>query len=191
MGAGQNARGQWQLSTTEVTSDVFRAAMRRLVTAVTVVTAPHQGRPWGMTVSAFTSVCAEPPTVLVCVNEGTVLASAIAANGRFATNMLSQDQVYLSRLCARAGTSKYLDDYCVPEGELPWVCAPVLRDSLVTFDCALCDAQQIGSHLVVFGEVTSVVAPRARQPLLYGQGRYHESVELGHAAMTNGMLAWT
>lgn len=66
-----------------VTADEFRAAMRRLVTGVTIITATYKSRPWGMTVSAFTPVCAEPPTVLICLNRNTVLAGAVQTGGRF------------------------------------------------------------------------------------------------------------
>src|SRR3546814_2198910 len=48
--------------------DGFREAMRRAVTGVTIITTYHEGRPWGMTVSAFAPVCMKPPNLLVCVN---------------------------------------------------------------------------------------------------------------------------
>jgi flavin reductase (DIM6/NTAB) family NADH-FMN oxidoreductase RutF len=175
----------------QVTVEEFRAAMRRLVTGVTIIVARHEGRPWGMTVSAFTSVCAEPPTVLVCVNNNTVLARAMQADGRFAVNVLSQDQEFLSRLCAMPGAAKYLDDYCVPQQELPLgVTVPVLQDSLVTFDCELRESRVVGSHLVSFGEVTAVISPSSRTPLLYGEGRYHEPVHVDASGWRGGGLAF-
>src|SRR3546814_20372252 len=44
--------------------DGFREAMRRAVTGVTIITTYHEGRPWGMTVSAFAPVCMKPPPLL-------------------------------------------------------------------------------------------------------------------------------
>ncbi len=172
-------------------SGAFRAAMRRVVSGVTVVTTCHDGRPWGMTVNAFSSVCTDPPTVLVCVNNRTVTASDIMRDGRFAANLLSQDQLYLSRLCARPGDVKYLDDHTVAAAELPeQVAMPVLRDSLVTFDCKVSEARPVGSHFVVFGTVEAILAPATRSPLLYGQGRYLHGVAIDEAPAMMAALAW-
>lgn len=192
--AGAAARPQagaarWALSSS-ADPDTVRTALRRAISGVTVVTTEHEGRPWGLTVSAFTPVCIEPPTVLVCVNSHTVTGVAIGAGGRFAANLLSQDQLYLAQRCSRAGSPKYLDDDVVAHAELPAkVAAPVLRDSLVTFDCEVTEARPVGSHLVVFGAVRTVLAPTARPPLLFGDGRYHHCVDFDEMPALAGVLA--
>ena len=59
----------------------YAAAMTALASGVVLVTCRHVERPWGMTVTAFASVSAQPPTVLVSLGSGTVSARAIAATG--------------------------------------------------------------------------------------------------------------
>lgn len=187
---GQPERDRWTLDTA-ADPETLRAALRRAVSGVTVVTTEHEGRPWGLTVSAFTPVCMDPPTVLVCVNSRTVTGTTVGAGGRFAANLLSQDQLYLARLCSRAGTAKYVDDYVVAPAGLPaQVVAPVLRDSLVTFDCDVTEARPVGSHLVVLGAVRAVLAPAARPPLLFADGRYHHCVGIDEVSVVAGALAW-
>lgn len=172
--------------------DSFRSAMRRVVSGVTVVTTLHEDRPWGMTVTAFTSVSAEPPTVLVCVNSRTVTAADINEQGHFSANLLSQDQLYISGLCSRPGGLKYLDDYVIEPDESPGSNAmPVLRDSLVTFSCSVQDSRLIGSHLVVVGTVEKIVIPEPRTPLLYGEGRYLHGVGISQAPAMAAGMAWT
>ena len=61
-------------------SERFRKAMRQWTTGVTIVTSAHEGFQHGMTVSSFTSVAVEPPTILVSLakntrTHGLVLAS--------------------------------------------------------------------------------------------------------------------
>lgn len=183
---GRPEADSWTVDTS-ADPDTVRTALRRAVSGVTVVATEHEGRPWGLTVSAFTPVCMAPPTVLVCVNRDTVTGATVGAGGRFAANLLSQDQLYLARLCSRAGTPKYVDDYVVAPADLPAeVAAPVLRDSLVTFDCEVTETRPVGSHLVVLGAVRAVLAPAARPPLLFGDGRYHHCVELDEMPA----LAW-
>ena len=161
-------------------ADSFRAAMRRVIGGVTVITTRHDGRPWGLTVSAFTPVCMDPPTLLVCVNSRTVTALDISRDNRFAVNLLSQTQLHLSKLCSRAGEDKFLDGHVLPQSCLPQrVIMPVLRDS--TFDCRASDVRSVGSHLVVVAAIEGVLAPEGRRPLLYGEGRYLRGVALDDA----------
>ena len=51
----------------------FRKAMRRLTSAVTVITTAHEDRRYGMTATAVTSVSADPPSLLICVNRSASL----------------------------------------------------------------------------------------------------------------------
>ncbi|MFQ3452047.1 flavin reductase family protein [Bradyrhizobium sp. UFLA01-814] len=158
-------------------ADVFRTAMRRMVGGVTVIATRHAGRPWGMTVSAFTPVCMDPPTLLVCVNSRTVTASDILRDGRFAVNLLSQAQLHVSQLCSAAGSDKYVDDHVVPAALLPSrVVMPILRDSTVSFDCKVAEVRPVGSHNVVIAIIESILAPMSRRPLLYGEGKYLRGV---------------
>ncbi|GAA2326705.1 flavin reductase family protein [Streptomyces kunmingensis] len=175
----------WALRAT-ADPDTFRAAMGRVTGSVTVVTTRHENRPWGMTVSAFSSVCLEPPTVLVCVNQNSVTAEGIHRDSRFGVNLLSQDQVPVSQLCSRLGAVKFIEDHVVDDTDLPAeVDSPVLRDSLVTFDCEVAEVRPVGSHLVVLGQVRAILAPRSRRPLLFGQGTYQKGAHI--AAMTEAV----
>jgi flavin reductase (DIM6/NTAB) family NADH-FMN oxidoreductase RutF len=158
---------------TTANSDAFRTAMRRVIAGVTVITTRHDGKPWGMTVSAFTPVCMEPPTLLVCVNSKTVTADDIQRDRRFAVNVLSQSQREVSKICSRPGEQKFLDAHVIDEAEVvARTSMPVLRESLVTFDCRVADLMLSGTHIIAIASVEAVVAPDDLEPLLYGQGRY-------------------
>ena len=171
-------------------ADFFKAAMRRVIGGVTVITTRHEGRPWGLTVSAFTPVCMDPPTLLVCVNNRTVTASDISRDRRFAVNLLSQGQLHLSKLCSRAGEDKFIDGHVLPQSCLPErVTMPVLRDLIVTFDCCASDVRLVGSHLVVIAAIERVLAPETRHPLLYGEGRYLRGIAIDDTPMHNGASA--
>lgn len=163
--------------------DAFRAVMRRVVGGVAIVATTRNGRPWGMTVSAYAPVCMEPPTLLVCVNAATATASDIDRDRQFSLNLLSESQCGVSQRCSRAGDSKYLDDAVVAAAELPARFAmPVLQDSVASFDCDVEEIRRVGTHFVVIGAIRVILAPRAHPPLLYGQGRYLGIAALGAVA---------
>src|SRR3546814_12567428 len=86
--------------------DGFREAMRRAVTGVTIIPTYHEGRPCGMTVSAFAPACMKPPTLLFCVDEATVTAEPIQRYRRFCVNLLSHRKIPVSQLSSRGSRSE-------------------------------------------------------------------------------------
>ncbi|WP_076865419.1 flavin reductase family protein [Bradyrhizobium mercantei] len=157
----------------------FRAAMRHFVGSVSVVTTWHGDRPWGMTINSFTSVCTEPPTILICLNNKTVTATHVREGGRFAVNLLTQDQLHLSELCSRPHVDKFIDEYILlPDDFSRGNCVPRLRKASIVFECRAVEQLAVGSHRIAIAEIESIHAPAAGPPLLYGQGRYMLGVEL-------------
>lgn len=157
--------------------------MRRAVGGVAVVGTLRDERPWGMTVSAYTPVCMEPPTLLVCVNAKTATAADIERERKFSLNLLSEAQAELSQRCAQPGASKYLEGDVVLPDELPVPSfTPVLCEAIATFDCDASEIRRIGTHVVVIGEIRTILAPRSLRPLLYGQGHYLKTVALDLAS---------
>jgi flavin reductase (DIM6/NTAB) family NADH-FMN oxidoreductase RutF len=176
--AVDNVLCDWELNS-GAEALAFRSAMRKFVGGVTVVTTLHEERPWGMTVSAFSPACMDPPTLIACVNRETVTASNITRDKRFAVNVLSQDQVSISQFCSRSGEDKFVEDFVVPADRIPErVKMPVLSNSLITFDCSVNGMLVVNSHLVILAAVHSILAPADKHPLLYGQGQYMHGTAL-------------
>jgi flavin reductase len=149
----------------------FIAAMRQVAASVTVVTTDGAAGRHGATVSAFSSVSADPPTVLVCLFAGSRIARAVSENGAFCVNVLSEtDAEIADRFAGRhddRGPDRFagIDIYGAP-GTPPQI------DGATVF---LCDVQQSvpsGSHLIVLGHVRDVL-PGAARPLAYRDGCYH------------------
>ncbi|MBW9113914.1 flavin reductase family protein [Rhizobium cauense] len=161
----------------------FRSAMRKFVGGVTVISTLHEGRPWGMTVSAFSPACMDPPMLIACVNRETVTASDITRDPRFAVNILSDEQVAISQFCSRPREDKFIEAFVLPFEEVPdTVQMPVLRNSLITFDCRANTTFVVNSHLVLLAQVRAVLAPSSKKPLLYGEGQYMQGVSIKMAA---------
>jgi flavin reductase len=74
----------------------FLRAMCRVANSVVVVTTDDTAGYNGATVSAFSSVSADPPMVLVCLSSGNRIAEAIAANGTLCVTVLPHDRSNLA-----------------------------------------------------------------------------------------------
>lgn len=145
----------------------FRACMRGVPGAVTVVTTVHAGARSGLTVTAVCSVSAEPPQVLVCVNRSSSAQSVIAAAGRFGVSYLAHDQ----QSVADAFSSSLDDRFSRAEWTELGSGVPILQDAAAAFDCVVVQMVEAGTHTIFIGAIVAAVA-RDVPNLVYKQGTY-------------------
>jgi len=157
-------------ATTTVAADEFADAMSTLANGVVLATCRHADRPWGMTVTAFVSVSASPPTVLVSLGSETSTVRAIAATGAFGVSILAHDQVGVAAYGAAQGAPKFLDSLIEP-GERDSE-SPAVAHSLAHLDCVVVDAVEAADHTVLFGRVDRVRRRSNGEPLLYHNRAY-------------------
>ena len=79
-----------------VALDEFRAAMRNLAGAVNIITSKHGEQLAGMTATAVCSVCADPPTLLVCINRNAATHAVVLGSGAFCVNVLRAEDFAMS-----------------------------------------------------------------------------------------------
>jgi flavin reductase ActVB len=161
-----------------VTPTEFRTAMRCFAAGVTVVTTRDpDGRPTGLTASAFTSVSLEPPLVLVCVDHAAAAHPSVRTHGWFAVNVLRREQEPLSRRFAASGGDKFTG---VPYRE-GWAHLPVLEGVLAALECRVVATHEAGDHTIFVGRVEGITLGRGL-PLLYFDGDYHSLAADGRTA---------
>lgn len=158
----------------------FRDVMASLPTAVSVVTAiDSEGEPRGLTCSAVCSVSADPPQVLVCINQRNGSLAAIRHSGAFVINVLGSTSACLSDQFASSVAEKFCDVEWQPA---PNSGLPVLTGSAHAFiDCELTADIAAGSHAILVGAVQACGTDvDSVHPLLYWRRAYgtwlqHES----------------
>ena len=152
-----------------LTPTEFRTALRSFAAGVTVVTTrDREGRPSGLTASAFTSVSLTPPLVLVCVDHSATAHPDFRERGWFAVNVLRREQEALSRHFAVSGGDKFRG-LSYREGSSG---LPLLDDTLATLECRIVEAHEAGDHTIFVGLVEHATVAGGR-PLVYFHGTYH------------------
>ena len=153
----------------ELPPDVFRDALSRFPSGLTVVTALSRpsGRAHGSTVSAFISLSLSPPLVLVALSRSSDLIDLIAEERRFAVNILAEGQEEVSFACGRKGPDK-LDSVAWCERDS----LPRLDGSAAWLACDLHDLLPGGDHVIVVGEVTACDTADV-EPLVYHRRAVH------------------
>lgn len=148
----------------------FRAAMRRLAATVTIVTIRDGGRPMGMTATAVSSLAADPPSLLVCVNQSASMHNPLIETQAFCVNILHQDQ----HAVARVFSDSALRDARFATGE--WEhrddAPPYLTDAQAVLLCERRQLVTFATHTICIGAVREVRLREDIDPLLYLDGKF-------------------
>lgn len=146
----------------------FRRVLGHFAAGVTIITTVgDDGKPYGLTATAFTSVSLEPPLVLVCVDKRAESHPHFHASRVFAVNFLAADQQELSRRFAVPGGDKFTGITLCPGV----TGAPLLAGVLGYLECRTTDICEGGDHTIFIGQVEAADAC-AGEPLVYFRGMY-------------------
>jgi flavin reductase (DIM6/NTAB) family NADH-FMN oxidoreductase RutF len=143
------------------------------VSSVCVVTATLGGKRFGLTATAVSSVSAEPPRLLVCINKSGVTHDKILAAGCFCVNFLAEEQDKVAMVFAGMGGSS-VDRFETGEWTTLKTGSPVLVGAAAAFDCVLGETCDQSTHRVLFGDVVATAETRGRDTLLYGARRFRQ-----------------
>lgn len=166
---------------TSVTDLVLRSSfidgMSRVATSVTIVTTDGAAGRFGLTVSAMSSVTADPPTLLICVNRRNPMDAAIRENGVFGVNALRADQRWVAETFAGRPRNGSPYDFHAGAWHIEKTGSPLLTGACAWFDCVLIAAHHVGTHTIAIGRVMASGAEPGT-PLIYGRRSFGELVQL-------------
>lgn len=148
---------------TSVSGEDFRAVCGSFVTGVTVVTARSAAGAQGSTVNAFTSLSAEPPQVIVCLNKNSSTLRHLMAGGTFAVQMLAADQESTARLFASKRDDKLSETDWRPGRNG----SPVLDGTMAVLECEVAETHNQATHVLVIGRVTRAESDPTKSPLVF------------------------
>ena len=158
-------------SSSGIDTRLFRDVCGNFATGVSVVTMVGESGPRGLTANAISALSLDPTLFLVCVDVGATSYPVIDQAGKFAINLLAEDQEDVSNFFA--GTTP-ADN---PMGEIEYhmsdLGSPLIEGSLAWLDCRTHSILEGGDHKIFVGEVAGceIVRPDA-DPLLFFRGRY-------------------
>jgi 3-hydroxy-9,10-secoandrosta-1,3,5(10)-triene-9,17-dione monooxygenase reductase component len=161
------------LSGVNVSIADFRTVMGQFATGVTVVTALDGDRPQGITVNALTSVSLDPATIVIALDRKRFIVPAIDASRRYAVNILTEDQQWLSDCFAGAAVTPNRDAFCGAAWQPGTTGLPLLEGAIAGLECEVIDRFEVGDHYLYVGRVQSLeLEEPTAPPLLYHRRRY-------------------
>jgi flavin reductase (DIM6/NTAB) family NADH-FMN oxidoreductase RutF len=119
-----------------VSTHDFVQAMGQHVASVCVITTRYVDERYGLTATAVSSVCADPPRLLVCVNKSGQTHHKIIASGHFGLNVLGESQEKVGR--AFAGMmGRDFDRFSIGDWQVLQTGSPILKGAASAFDCRI------------------------------------------------------
>ena len=151
----------------------YVAAIAQHVSSVCVITTELNGERYGLTATAVSSVSADPPRLLVCVNKNGLTHEKIMQSGHFCVNVLTEAQDKVAMVFA--GMSGKVDDRFATGN---WTTlksgAPALEGAAAVFDCMIGEVSDQSTHTVFFGDVVATTHLKGQDTLLYGARRFRQ-----------------
>ncbi|KEZ21037.1 Flavin reductase-like protein [Sphingobium yanoikuyae] len=150
----------------------FTRQMRRVPGSVAIIAAQADGARTGLAATAWTSLSADPPMLLVCVNRSASAYQIIKRAGAFSVNLLADNELETVAIFSAQrgldGDARFLDKQWSigPRGQ------PMLESALVTFECAVLDSHDYGTHTIFIGEVDAMGGTGGSNPLIYFDGGF-------------------
>lgn len=148
----------------------FRAVMRRFAATVSIISCQRAGQPFGMSATAVTSVCIDPPALLACINRSNATNSILAEGVHFCINVLRSCHWELSRHFGgdTHGSERFRHGNWVFSPDRP----PTLADAQANLFCEVDCRVEYGTHSILVGRVLGIEYGKDVDVLVYQNGLY-------------------
>lgn len=153
-----------------ISKDEFKNMLSYYPSGVAIITVKSGDEKHGITVSAFSSVSAEPPLIAVFVDHrGRSQPIFQRSDAMFAVNILTEDQVELANRFAFSQEDRFAMGQWAEDD----TGAPVLEDGLAWMDCTVYSRVSVPNNTIYIGEIQQarIVQPD-KKPLLYWNRDY-------------------
>jgi flavin reductase (DIM6/NTAB) family NADH-FMN oxidoreductase RutF len=117
---------------------------------------------------------------MVALDRRRFLTPVVRAGGRYAVNILGEDQQALSDCFAGAPVTPGREDFCAAAWHPGPTGLPLLDGAIATLECTVVETFSAGDHDLFIGQVDTLGSHgRDAMPLLYYRRRY---LRIEHAA---------
>lgn len=144
---------------------LFRDAMGKFATGITIITIDDNRKERGMTVNAFMSISLDPKLIAISIDHKASMYEKLIETNTFGVSILKESQKEYSMVFAR----QIKTQKPIPFERLHGV--PVIENSLASLSCRVYDKFEAGDHTIILGEVTALNI-EDDEPIVFFGGKY-------------------
>lgn len=150
----------------------FVAGMRKVANTIAIIATRSNGECRGLAVTAWCSVSADPPTLLVCVNTNASAHDYIIRQKAFTLNILSSDDKEIVEIFSGQRNLSGQERFEAHRWMFGKFEQPLLLGAIASFECELTTAQPNGSHSIIVARIQKSHLSDEESPLIYLAGAF-------------------
>lgn len=154
----------------------FLEAMRLVPGAVAIIATSYGAVRGGLAATAWSSLSADPPTMLACVNRTASAHDLIARSRAFSINLLAANHTETVEIFSAQRELSGDNRFLLGEWKTGVLGQPLFEQAVAAFECSLDEMHDTGSHSLLIGKVARIDTRPDSQPLLYRAGTYAYAV---------------
>ena len=151
----------------KINPKLFKLAMSKFATGVTVITINEKGLFIGKTVNSFSSVSLTPPLVLFSLDKKSSSLRNYKEAKSLGINILAKNQRKVSNYFSNKkpiwGSTKYF---------LTKKNIPMIEECVANIDCRTIKKLKHGDHIIFICQVTEIQINDIKKPLIYLNSKY-------------------
>ena len=150
----------------------FWRALGMRAVGVAIVTAQGEDGPAGFLALSATHVTADPPSMLVSIDDRTQALKAVLHSRHFAISYLPAGEQALADMFGGRGDIKGAERFAPGRWQTLATGAPIFADAVGAIDCTLAQTFRFHSTTIAVGTVAAFTLADRSDALLFYRGRY-------------------
>ena len=151
----------------KINSNLFKKAMSKFATGVTIITLNNKNRLIGKTINSFSSLSLNPPLILFSLDKQSASLNEFITSKYLGINILSKKQKKLSdyfskKNCEWVDTKFFLSNNNIP----------LIKDSVLNIDSKKVSIVKKGDHIIVICQILELKIDNQAKPLIYLNSSY-------------------
>ena len=146
----------------KINSNLFKLAMSKYATGVTIITINNKEKYFGKTVNSFASLSLKPPLILFSLDKKSSSLNIFKKSSFFGINILSKNQKKLSNYFSMKNPLWKNTPFTLSKNNVPLV-----NNCVANIDCKKIKLINQGDHIIFICKVNTVKINKKNKSLIY------------------------
>ena len=151
----------------KINSNLFKLAMSKYATGVTIITINNKEKYFGKTVNSFASLSLKPPLILFSLDKKSSSLNIFKKSSFFGINILSKNQKKLSNYFSMKNPLWKNTPFTLSKNNVPLV-----NNCVANIDCKKIKLINQGDHIIFICKVNTVKINEKKKSLIYLNSEY-------------------
>jgi len=151
----------------KINSNLFKLAMSKYATGVTIITINNKEKYFGKTVNSFASLSLKPPLILFSLDKKSSSLNIFKKSSFIGINILSKNQNKLSNYFSLKNSLWKNTPSTLSKNNVP-----LIKNCVANIDCKKIKLINLGDHILFICKVNTIKINEKKKSLIYLNSKY-------------------